>query len=262
YLAIQCFNAAWTLEGTAGFRYLAEADHISWLPAGVAASFMESSPLHWLVILSTPFFAVCAAWVGLTRRKSIHLLLAALAINAFFVAAIGFYQIAKNKVAILWFYEPPTDTFLATFPYHWQGAAYLTVVLAAAVGLAAHHYARARKTFRRSNPSGLFLFIGLVLMLITVFSFSRAAAGLSGAIMAAFLAHIAYRELAPDAPLSRKIFLNCMAVVVVGVSGAIAGNMAGNYLEREVGDTEVAIAASGSWTATANIGATMFRERP
>jgi hypothetical protein len=262
YVTVQGFNTSWKVEGTEGFRWLTESNHISWLPSGLAAP--EAGPFSWLLLLATPFLAVCAAWIGLTRRKAVIILLGATAINGFFLAAIGFFQIAKSKTEILWFYEPPTNVFLSTFPFHWQGAAYLTILVAIAAGLATHHYARARRTFRRSNPSGLFLFIGLVLMLIVIFSFSRAAAGLAGGIMAAFLAHIAYRELTIDAPLSRKIFLASLALVVVGIGGAIAGNVAQSYLEREAGRDRVdsaAFAGEGSWAATREAGTILFQER-
>lgn len=267
YLVAQGVNTALTVEGTEGFRYLTESEPVSWLPAGVAAPFAESNPWRWLLILSVPFLTVCAAWVGLTRRKSIHLLLTALAINGFFIAAIAFYQIAKKKGLILWFYEPPSPAFLGPFPFHWQGAAYLTVVLAAATGMAAHHFARARKTFRRSNPSGLFLFVALAVMLMTVFSCSRPAAALAGGIVATFLAHVGYRELTAQAPLGRKVLLTFVAIAFVAGIGFFAGDTAGDYLDRKQRNSKTDLAVApiappGTWSTTAEIGGTMFREKP
>lgn len=261
YVAIQGANTAWKVEGTEEFRLLSESDHISWLPAGVTGG--SSNPFHWLLIFGTPFLAVCAAWVGITRRKSILLLLSALAVSGFFIAALAFFSIAKNKSLILWFYEPPTRTFLATFPFHWEGAAYLTLTMAIAVGLAAHHYAQARRTFKRSNPSGLFVFVGLVIMLITLFSFSNVSAAIACGIMAAFLAHIGYRELTAEAPTSRKVLLAAVALVVVGAGAQLGNNTADNYTHRgeRSPDTIAAIAASGDWATSRAIGATMFQER-
>jgi O-antigen ligase len=192
------------------------------------------------------------------------LLLSTTAINALFIAAIGFFQIAKNKREILWFYAPPTDTFLSTFPYHWQGAAYLVIVLATTVGLAAHHYAQARRTFKRSNPSGLFVFVGLVLTLMILFSFSKVSAIIASGLAVAFLTHIGYRELSIDALPSRKLFLAAIALVCTGVGAHLGGTVAENYIDRGDRSYELqpGVANAGTWSASWEAGAAMFRQQP
>lgn len=262
YVFVQGLNTALTVKGTAGFRYIEEQEHLAFLPSGVAGPFTESNPFRSLLLLSIPFFAVCAAWVGLTRRKSIQILLTALSINGLLFAFIAFYQTAKNKPKILWFYTPDSASFLGAFFNHWEGAAYLTLVLGAAVGMAAHYYSRARKTFRRSNPSGLFLFVGLFLLLVTVFSCSRAAAGIAGGLIAAFLAHVGYLHLTDDAPMSRKVYLCAIAATVTIGAALFTGDLAGNFLARKESRREVAVAEAGTWGATAQIGLTMIQERP
>lgn len=262
YVTVQGFNPAWQMEGTEGFRLLTESEHVGWLPSGIAGS--DAGPFRWLLIIGTPFLAVCAAWVGVTRRRSVLILLSTAAVNGFFIAAIGFFQMAKNKKEILGFYEPPTQTFLSTFPYHWQGAAYLTIALAATIGLAAHHYAQARKTFKRSNPSGLFVFVGLVLALIVIFSFSRTTAAISSGLAVGFLAHIGYRELSVDALVGRKLFLLVIALVLTGAGAQLGSTMADAYIDRGDRSYELqpGIAAPESWTSSWKIGGAMFRQQP
>lgn len=261
-VTLQGFNPAWQVEGTEGFRLLTEKDSIGWLPSGVAGG--ESNTFQYLLIIGTPLFAVCAVWVGVSRRKSIMLLLSTTAVNGFFIAAIGFFQIAKNKSEILWFYKPPTDTFLSTFPYHWQGAAYLVIVLAATIGLAAHHYAQARRTFKRSNPSGLFVFVGLVLTLMILFSFSKVSATVASGLAIAFLTHIGYRELSLDALPSRKIFLASITLVCTGVGAHLGGKVAENYIDRgdDSYEGQPGVAAVGTWSASWEAGSAMFRQQP
>ena len=262
FIALQGFNPAWRVEGTEGFPLFTEQDPIGWLPSGVAGG--ELHPFQYLLIAGTPFLAVCAAWIGVTRRRSIVLLLSATAINGFFIAAVGFYQLAKNKSEILGFFRPPTERFLSTFPYHWQGAAYLIIVLAATIGLAAHHYAQARRTFKRSNPSGLFVFIGLVLTLILLFSFSQVSAAVATGLAVAFLTHIGYRELSVDALPSRKVFLASIALACTGAGAYLGGEVAENYIDR--GDRsfelQAGVAQDGTWSASWEAGAAMFRQQP
>jgi len=263
-LSIQGFNTSHLVEGTEEFRFLTEQESLSFLPTGIAALFTESNAFRSLVIAATPFFGICAAWIGLTRRKSIHLLLTLLAVNGLAIAALAFHQVAKGQALVLWFYEPPASIFFGPFLFHWQAAAFLTVVMAAVVGMAAHHYARARRSFRRSNPSGLFIFIALALMLISIFSSSRAAAAISGGMLAAFVAHIGYRELTAETFLSRKIFVAVSGVVLVAIGMLIVGNVASNYLEQRELNRKVSapIASFENWEASRAISLSLFKEKP
>ena len=264
YLTIQGFNSSHLVEGTEEFRYLTEKEPISWLPSGLAAPFAESNPFRSMLIAAIPFFAICAAWVGLTRRKSVHLLLTILSVNGLMIAAIVFYKIAKGQGKILWFYEPPTSSFLGPFLHHWQGAGYLVIVMAAAVGMAAQHFARARRSFHRSNPSGLFTFVGLALMLISIFSASRLSATLCGGLMGGFLAHIIYRELSADALFSRRAFLVVSGTVLTIIGMVVIGKVSANYTDQQALNRKVTapIASYEEWSASNSLALSLFQEKP
>lgn len=264
YVGIQALNTAWKLEGTGEFRWVQDSRHLSWLPAGLAAPLAEGGAFRWLLIFATSFFAVCGAWIGLTRRRSVHILLSIVAVNAGILAFVGFHQVAKGGSRILGFYEPDRDIFLATFPNHWQAAAYFTLILAVSLGMAAHHYLQARKTFRRSNPSGLFVFVAMVLLLLVIFSFSRAAAALSGALFLVFLTALGYREFTRDAPRSRKAFVMGLAAILIIAGGWITGTIAGKNLQRAAAsrNIEEVVSTREGWTATWAAGVELVRQRP
>ena len=219
--------------------------------------------IRWLLIFTAPFFASCAAWVGLTRRKSVNILIGLVAINSAVLTLIGFLQIRKSSSLILWFYNPERELFLSTFPFHWQGAAYFTVVLAGTLGLGLYHYLHALKTFRRSSPSGLYEFIAFILLLLIVFSHSSIAAALAGVLALVFVSKLIYRHLGHDAPASRKAFLLAVSVVITVSAGffthQLTETLSGKVPAKDLAE---AIAPSGSWSATAAAGGEILRQKP
>lgn len=263
-VGIQVFNTAWTLEGTEGFHWVEEDEHASWLPAGISTPWGMRGPLQGWLVFGTVFFTTWAAWIGITRRKSIIMLLGIVVCNAGVLALLGFAHIARSRPKILWFFEPPAEVYLAPFPHHWQGAAYFAILAAAAVGLAAHHLLHAQKVALRSSPSGLFAFVALLLLLLTLFSFSRAAAGLAGGLVVAFLCHVAYRHLAVNSPASRKALLVTVSLFLVIGGAAGFGHLAQNYLDRSGPGRNVdeVLSAPGTWGATSGAAREMFSQRP
>ncbi len=219
--------------------------------------------VRWLVIFAAPILASCAAWVGLTRRKSVNILIGLVAINAAVLTLIGFLQIRKSSSVILWFYNPEREIFLSTFPFHWQGAAYFTIALAGTLGLGLYHYLHALKTFRRSSPSGLYEFIAFVLLLLIVFSHSHLAATLAGILAVAFVSKLIYRHLGHEAPASRKALLLAISAVITVSAGFFTHHLAETLGKKApADDLAEAIAPVGSWNATAAIGGEMLRQKP
>jgi hypothetical protein len=263
FVGIQSVNTAWQLQGSDGFRWLEERPHTSWLPAGIAAPLSDGPPLQWMLLFASCLFAVSAAWVGLTRRKSVNLLIAVLAINSVLLAFVGFVQIVRGYTLLLGFFEPGRRIFLATFIYHWQGAAYLTLVLAGTLGLALYHYLQALKSFRRSSPSGLYEFIGFILLLLIIFSYSVPAAVLAGALAVTFVCKLGYRHLGTGAPASRKAFLIGVSIILVLAGAVFTRGVATRTLDRAAPEDLAAVIASPqARKATTEIGWHMLQQRP
>lgn len=263
YLLIQGFNTGWEVQEVNGVREVVESSHLPFLPAGLDAPVTDSNPFRWFLIFAAPLFAVCAAWIGITRRKSINFLISLVAINCAALTLLGFIHIRKSAKLILWFFDPQRDMFLSTFPFHWQGAAYFTVALAGILGLGLYHYLNALKTFRRSSPSGLYEFIAVILGLLIIFSQSTLAAACVGVMIAVFVCQLGYRHLGYEAPLSRKAYLIAVSVALVIIGGFFAQHLAVK-LGQKTDDEHLAaaIAPAGSWSATAAVGGEMLREHP
>lgn len=185
YVAIQGLNPAWRYESNESHWWLRRVDHFSWLPSGMETPFAKFNAWRALIIYSSAWMIACSVWVGLTRRMSVQYLLMGLAINGAVLAVIAAAQRFAGNGKILWFLTPPPNsTGFASFIYKNHAGAYLGLMAAVALALAYWYYDRGVRRLQKSNPAGLFAFMGLFVALMVIFSFSRAAAVLVLAYLA------------------------------------------------------------------------------
>jgi O-antigen ligase len=123
-------------------------------------------------------------WLGITRRRSIRIVLTILVANGALVALFGVIQRVAGNEKMFWVIEPPAKNFVATFLYKNHGGAYFNLLFAAACSLAWWYATRAERRLERTSPAPFFVFCAALIALIEVLSLSRAAT----LLMLAFLA--------------------------------------------------------------------------
>jgi O-antigen ligase len=116
---------------------------------------------------------VCAVWIGFTRRRCLHGLLVVLVVNGVLFALVGIAQKLTGAKEILWNLPPHSTYFFATIIYKNHAAAYMNLILMAALGLALWHHKRAGEEMARSDPSFAIMIGALLLFMADFFTNSR-----------------------------------------------------------------------------------------
>lgn len=180
YIGIQAVNSFWVYRTDGQVWWLEGQSVPSWLPKGIDAPFVSANPWRELVIYGTAWLAVCAAWSGLTRRRSLSILLGVVAINAVVIAGLLAWQQATGN-ARTWPWSLLTaHRLVGSIIYKNHAGAYLALASFALLTLAARaHDARVRQQ-RKSSPTAVYILLAIGVAVAVVFTFSRAATVLLG----------------------------------------------------------------------------------
>lgn len=177
YVGIQMANPSWTMVRSAkGAWWLQAAPFVGWLPHGVG-EIPDSLVSPWISLLSriAAFLLVCAAWVGVTRRRSILFLFNLLIVNATLLACFSLVQRLAGFKAIYGVWQTQVSYFVGPFIYKNHAGAYFNLLIAITAALALYHYLRTARTLDKSTPSLVYLFMGLLMGATVFISYSRAA---------------------------------------------------------------------------------------
>jgi len=171
YVFLQAVNPAFSYQSEGDQWWLVRIPHIHWLPMGMQVPFAQMNPWRVLVILGACWLKVCALWVGITRRRSVSVLLTVLSVNAFLLAVVGILQRACGTHGGQW-YATVVEGSVAGIVYKNHAAAYFSLLTLVTTGLGLRYFI---KNGSRRNSSGslvLFIFFGMVMMLAVILSFS------------------------------------------------------------------------------------------
>jgi hypothetical protein len=171
----QALNPAWTVMTDGKLVWSRQIPHTSWLPPGVEAPFEKWGPWRMLAIFSSAWLTACAIWVGFTRRRTVQVLLIALACNGLLLGLFGIAQRLVGNGKMFWFFESPNPSFFSSFIYKNHGGAYLDLTLAVSCGLAAWYYLRGLRRLEKSNPSGVLAFFSTCIAVSVLTSYARGA---------------------------------------------------------------------------------------
>jgi len=156
--------------------FIHNLDAISWLPSGVEAPFSRMNGWRMLLIHGTAWLACCAAWIGLTRRRSSRTLLTLIVINGAVVALVCVAQRIAGNGKLLWFISLTSrPDFFGPITYRNHAGALLNIVLASSWSLAFWHAARSDRRSLRSSPAAMFGLIGGLTLVAVALSHSRGA---------------------------------------------------------------------------------------
>lgn len=179
YIAVQSLNP-WGLVVERDLTWnIIPQDHISWLPAGLAAPFVgDNDPggmngWRQMLILSGPWMLLCALRIAVMRRRLFIRLTWVVCLNSLAVGAVGAVVASGKEFSFLgfksWFaYHAPFGPFI----YKNHAGIYLYLSAALALTLTAHLIARKGDRADRGGPhliAGL-LFVMLCLAAATTLS--------------------------------------------------------------------------------------------
>ncbi len=183
-ILIQIANPAWQVVSSEKGWWLQRIEYIRWLPHGVAdtpASMMNG--WRTMLIQGAAWLLVCALWIGVTRRKTSRILITTIALNGVAIALILFLQRLTGTRELLWFVDVKTAYYFAgSFFYKNHAGGFLVLIIAATLGLAWWHMAKAERELQKSHPGMIFVFIALITFAALTMTYARVATVL-GAIL-------------------------------------------------------------------------------
>ena len=141
YILLQITNPSWRYVQNTDFWWLVRVkDRSSWLPTSIQAPFSRFNPWRQLIIYASIWLLVCSVWVGLTRRKSLRMLLTAIVCNALALGVLLAIQRVTDNHRIPWPLTDWTDLGLtATFISYNHTGAFFALTVFCAFALASWH---------------------------------------------------------------------------------------------------------------------------
>lgn len=225
-LCVQAANPSWVWERDAKTWWLRRVNDIPWLPTSIDTPFERFDLWRQFIIYATVWVTSCSLWIGITRRRSMQIILGVLVANAAILGLIGFVHRASGEAKLLWIREFPGAGSFASFVYQNHAGAYFSMISFAALGLAVWHYFEGRKKMARSTPAALWGLAAVLLVFAVVFSLSR------GAIIslvvfgaAAMVALLLLRFTSATQSTMPSIVPAMLVLMVVGTAGYMVRNV-------------------------------------
>ncbi len=176
FVVCQALNPAAVLVSTPLWWRVDFVEPIAWLPSGVDAPFARMNAWRVLVIHGAAWLAVCAAWVGITRRGGVLLVLNMFIGGGALLALLGILQKVTGAKEIFWSVPSPATGFHASFVYDNHAGAFLNLVVVAALGMGLWRYARGVRRMEKSTPAPLYVLAAITAGCSLLTGGSRAAA--------------------------------------------------------------------------------------
>lgn len=220
-LIVQGCNPAWAFQHDGRAWWMRRVTHIEWLPTGVSTPFERYNVWRSFLVFAAVWLTLCALWIGITRRRTLQLMLAVLLGNAVLLALVGFVHRLSGEAKVLWIRTFDASSF-SSFVYQNHGGAFFGLLAAAALGLATWHFYEARKRMARSSPTAVWLFVTGFLVFAVLFSFSRGAAITLGAfIVGAAVAFLIVRANNPVPSTTPRLVTALLLAVFLGSAGFV-----------------------------------------
>lgn len=219
YVAVQALNPAWRYRANAAYWWIEPISHIEWLPHGMDVPFAKAGPWRALLVLTSVWLTACSVWIGFSRRRALRLVFIVLVVNGVLLAGLEIAQQLTHARRIFWSVVSSNPGFAASFIYRNHAGAYLNLMVAVAAGLGWWYSERAGRRLDKSSPAGVFLFGGLIIAMMVVFSLSRGSAILLGVYLLLAGTVFLWRHFRRPSYARSHVVAIGMAVLLAGFVG-------------------------------------------
>lgn len=176
YVALQALNPSWRYVQAQGRWWLVRIPNLHWSPTGVAAPFLQFNPWRDVLVYASCWLTTCGVWVGLTRRRSLRILLFIVTINGLAVGGLLAAQHVAHDFRIPWPLTAWTPSpLVASFIYKNHAGAYFALAAFAAIALASWHSDDGVRRLRKSTPGAVLGMASVFLGIAVLFTLSRGA---------------------------------------------------------------------------------------
>ncbi len=182
-LLVQWLNPAWQWERDDKQWWMRKVEEVPWLPPGTRSPFDFYNLWRTFLVYAAVWLTTCALWVGITRRRTLQVLLGVLVTNGTALALVGFVHRMVGEPKVLWIRQFKDASSFSSFVYQNHAGAYFSLIAAVALGLALWHFYEGRRRMARSTPGPVWLLAMGVLAFAVLFSFSRGAVITLGAFV-------------------------------------------------------------------------------
>lgn len=222
-IAIQAANPEWAYVQNTKVWWLVRLPDVSWLPSGIKAPFSKFNAWRDWLIGAAAWSTACSTWVGITRRKSLRIILAILVINGLAICALGMGQRLAGQLNGIW----PLSTFSRSdltfcFVYKNHAGAYFALMVFVALALMTWSHDHGTRTLMKSTPTGVLAFAALIFVGAVVFTLSRGAALLLAAFLVLFIIWFVLqrqkRRHAPGINRTTQTVIIAMFAIVLAVA--------------------------------------------
>ena len=178
YIGLGIANPSWRRESNAQFWWMLPVDNMAWLPTSAVTPFDVLNAWRVLMLYGAAWLTACALWIGVTRRRTLQILLTVLVASTMFNVLLGIIRHVQGIKTILWLLDVPGAQGFGSFIYHNHGAAYVALLTFGCLALAGWYHGQGLRRMARSSPAMAWLIGSFFLLLGVAYSTSRAGIGL------------------------------------------------------------------------------------
>lgn len=232
-LLVQASNPAWEWQRDQKAWWMRRIPHVAWLPSSAASPFERFNIWRSVMIYGAAWCTVCALWIGVTRRRTLQILLAVLLSNAAALAVVGFIHRVSGETKVLWIRAFKDASSFSSFVYQNHGGAYFGLLASVALGLAVWHFYEGRRRLARSTPTALWIFVTAFLVFAVLFSFSRGAV-ITFVVFAvgALAAFLIVRANNPMRSTTPRLVMVALVLVFAGAVGFVVKEVDFSTIEQ------------------------------
>lgn len=202
YVVLQAVNPSWHYVRSQTMWWLVRSRDIPWLPTSIDSPFDRFNAWRQVIIYAAAWLMVCSVWVGLTRRRSLRILLGVTAGNALALGGLlalehlrGAGRLPESVAGWVPQYH------IASFVYKNHAGAHLALAAFCMIALASWVFDHGRKSLEKSTPALMLALGALFLVGAVLFTFSRGAIFTLAVILAILCGWFFLRQrLQPEAP--------------------------------------------------------------
>ena len=218
YVLIQACNPWWGFVQNAKFWWLMRLPDVPWLPAGIEAPFGRFDAWRAMIIYAGTLLPVCSIWVGVTRRRSLRILLGVVAVNAFMLGVVVVFQYVTGPVRAIWPLSELTAAHVTgSFIYANHTGAYLALVVFPAIALATWFADHGKRALSKSTPAGVLALGALFMGASILLTLSRGASLSLGFGLLVYAAwYLVRRKMRPIPSATNPTVTTVVVLVFVG----------------------------------------------